>query len=58
MTAETMTAEELAMIRAYRAKKQREFWARMTPDERRERRNRYELNAAKKAAERERSENK
>lgn len=51
-----ITPDELQQVREYRNRVQREWWSRKTPEERRERRQRYALNAARKLAERERSE--
>lgn len=43
-----LTPDELREIRAYRSRMQREWWNRQTPEERRERRQRYDLNRAKR----------
>lgn len=41
------TPEELALIREQNAKYQRDFWGKMTPDERRKKRALYALHVAK-----------
>lgn len=46
------TAEESALVRAYRKELQKAYWERKTPEERREIRMKNELRAAIKAAER------
>lgn len=43
-----LTAEEQAQIRAYNNERNRKWWEKQTPEERRERRNRYALNAIRK----------
>ena len=48
-----MTNAELAEIREYQRKRNREWWAKQSPDERRERRQRYALNAARNKVKRE-----
>ena len=45
-----ISAEELAMIRNKKNEWQRKWWAKMTPEERRQRRLRYMLNTIKKEA--------
>lgn len=40
-----LTAQEKALIREERARQQREWWARMSLDERRAKRDQYALNA-------------
>lgn len=48
--AAALTQAELEEARRHKAAVQRAYWAKMTPEERRERRMRYALNAARKAA--------
>ena len=45
----TAAESKQSAAKAQNAKRQREFWARQTPEERRARRLRYALNAAKRA---------
>lgn len=44
-----VTAHDLEAIRQLNAKRQREWWAKMTPAERKARRLQYALNAIRKA---------
>ena len=48
-----LTDEEKAMIRAYKAQKQKEFWAKMTPEERRAKRALYLLHTLQNKQKRE-----
>ena len=43
-----LTPDELKAIRAYRAEIARRWWAKQSPEERRQRRQRYDLNRARK----------
>ena len=52
-TGTPLTDEERAMIRAYKAQKQKEFWAKMTPEERRAKREIYLLHTLQNKAKRE-----
>lgn len=45
-----MTDEEIQMIRNFNNQRQREWWARQSQDERRERRQRYALTQARRKA--------
>ena len=58
---QTPTPEELDALREYRNYMQRKWWSKMTPEERRERRQRYALNMMRnkiKAAEEQQSRRK
>lgn len=47
---EAPTAEELELLRQYRKENCARFWSKQSPEERRQRRQRYAINAAKKRA--------
>lgn len=52
-----LTEEEKAVIRAYRSQKQKEFWAKMTPEERKLKRQLYLLHTLQNKAAREAAAN-
>ena len=48
MSKKEFTTEELAAIRDYNNRRNREWWAKQTPEERRSRRAQYALNAIRR----------